>query len=210
MDKLHKQRIINFHSSKLYNLDVSQRINDWTKRLCLNKELAFRIEGFSLEFNKIVYTGGGVGRKESWPEIQCFQCEEPKMCFSIDDDSKVAVNQLKGLINYGPIECQKNGTSLNSIKLAVLTPAQTQQEIVAHLEKLKQQYVTNLKQERYFLPEYLGFEKIFGKDIDIPSINDNVRFMSYNLDAVLKLDAINFFKGLTRYINVLADRKSVV
>ena len=204
MDKLHKQRIINFHSSKLYNLDVSQRINDWTKRLCLNKELAFRIEGFSLEFNKIVYTGGGVGRKESWPEIQCFQCEEPKMCFSIDDDSKVAVNQLKGLINYGPIECQKNGTSLNSIKLAVLTPAQTQQEIVAHLEKLKQQYVTNLKQERYFLPEYLGFEKIFGKDIDIPSINDNVRFMSYNLDAVLKLDAINFFKGLTRYINVLA------
>ncbi len=108
------------------------------------------------------------------------------------------------MINYGHIECQKNGTSLNSIKLAVLTPAQTQQEIVAHLEKLKQQYVTNLKQERYFLPEYLGFEKIFGKDIDIPCINDNVRFMSYNLDAVLKLDAINFFKGLTRYINVLA------
>ena len=90
------------------------------------------------------------------------------------------------------------------VLLAVLTPAQTQQEIVAHLEKLKQQYVTNLKQERYFLPEYLGFEKIFGKDIDIPCINDNVRFMSYNLDAVLKLDAINFFKGLTRYINVLA------
>ena len=31
MDRLHKQKIINFHISKLYNQDVSQRINDWTK-----------------------------------------------------------------------------------------------------------------------------------------------------------------------------------
>ena len=134
--------------------------------------MAFRISGFALKFNKIVYTSGGAGRKESWPEIQCYQCEEPKMCFSVDDDSKVAVNQLKGLVNYGPIERLKNGSSLDSIKLAVLTPAQTQQEVITHLEKLKKQYVTNLKQERYFLPEYLGFEKIFRRDIDIPSIND--------------------------------------
>ena len=50
----------------------------------------------------------------------------------------------------------------------------------------------------------MGFEKIFGQDIDIPSINDNVRFMSYNLNTVIKLNAINFFKGLPRYINVFA------
>lgn len=204
MDRLYKQKIINFHISKLYNQDVSQRINEWTKRLCFNKELAFRIAGFALEFNKIVYTSGGSGRKESWPEIQCFQCEEPKMCFSVDEASKVAVNQLKGLVNYGPIERLKNESSFDSIKLAILTPDQTQQEVITHLEKLKQQYVTNLKQERYFLPEYLGFEKIFRRDIDIPSINDNVRFMAYNLNTVVKLDAITFYTGLTRYINVFA------
>lgn len=204
MDRLYKQKIINFHISKLYNPDVSQRINDWTKRLCSNKELAFRIAGFTLEFNKIVCTSGGAGRKELWPEIQCFQYEEPKMCFSVDDASKVAINQLKGLVNYGPIERLKNGSSLDSIKLAVLTPDQTHQEVITHLEKLKQQYVTNLKQERYFLPEYLGFEKIFRRDIDIPSINDNTRFRTYNLNAVVKLDAITFYKGLTRYINVFA------
>lgn len=206
MDRLYKQKIINFHISKLYNPDVSHRINDWTKRLCFNKELAFRISGFALKFNKIVYTSGGADRKKSWPEIQCFQCEEPKMCFSVDDDSKVAVNQLKGLVNYGPIERLKNGSSMDSIKLAVLTPAHTQQEIITHLEKIKQQYVTNLKQERYFLPEYLGFEKIFRRNIDIPSINDNERFMAYNLNAVVKLDAITFYNGLTRYINVFAKK----
>ncbi len=156
MDRLHKQKVINFHISKLYNPDVSQRINDWTKRLCFNKELAFRIAGFVLELNKIVYTSGGVGRKESWPEIQCFQCEEPKMCFSVDDASKVAVNQLKGLVNYGPIERLKNGSSLDSIKLAVLTPDQTHQEVITHLEKLKQQYVSKFETGTVFFTRILG------------------------------------------------------
>lgn len=204
IDKLYIQKIVNFHISKLYNSDVSHCINDWTKKMCSNNELVFNISQFKLKFNKIVYTSGGVGRKESWPEIKCFQCEEPRMCFSIDDDSKVAVNQLKGLVNYGPIEQLKGGINSNSIKLAVLTPVQTQDEIIMHLEKLKKHCVTGVKNERYFLPEYIGFEKIFRRGIDIPNINDNIRFMTYNLDLVIKLDAITFYKGLTQYINVFA------
>ena len=204
IDRLYKQKIINFYTSKLYNVDVSQRINDWTQKLYFNKELAFKISKFVLEFNKLVYTSGGTERKENWPEIQCYQCDEPKMCFSIDDNSKIAVNQLKGLINYGPIERYKKDSSLESIKLAVLTPGQTQQEIVAHLEKLKQQFVTNLRQEQYFLPEYIGFEKIYRRNIDIPRADDKERFMSYNLDSVVRLNAREFYEGLTRYIDVFA------
>lgn len=203
VDRLYKQKV-NFHISKLYNTDVSQCINDWTKKLYFNKELAFKISEFVLEFNKIVYTSGGIGRKETWPEIQCFQCDEPKMCFSIENDSKIAINQLKGLVNYGPIEQLQNGSSLDSIKLAILTPEQTQRDIISHLEKLKQQFVTNLRQEQYFLPEYIGFEKIYRCNIDIPSVSDKIRFMSYNLDSVMKLNALQFYEGLTRYINVFS------
>lgn len=204
IDKFYKQKIINDYISKLYNTDVSQKINDWTKKLYLNKKMIFAIEEFVLEFNKFVYTSGGIGRKETWPEIQCFQCEEPKMCFSIDDSSKIAINQLKGLVNFGPIEKLKNGSSLDSIKLAVLTPQQSKQEIILHLEKLKQQFITNLRQEKYFLPEYIGFEKIYRRNIDIPNFADKERFMVYNLDNVVNLNAVGFYEGLTKYINVFA------
>lgn len=205
IDKLDKQKIINRHISKLYNSDVSQKINDWTRRLYSDQRLIFGISDFILEFNKIVYTSGGIGRTSTWPEIQCFQCEEPKMCFSIEDSSKIAVNQLKGLINYGPIEQIKIG-SVDSVKLAVLTPSQTQKEILSHLDKLKQQFVTSSSQEQNFLPEYIGFENIYRRTVDIPSINDTERFMSYNLNNVMNLNAISFYEGLTKYINVFAKK----
>ena len=211
IEKLYKQRIINYHVSKLYNKDASNYINDWSTKLCLNKKLHFECSGFILQFNRFMYTSGGTNRVQSWPEVHCFQCEEPGMCFSVDDSSKTAVNQLKGLVNYGPIEQggYNSNLDINSIRLAVLTPGQTRQEILSHLEKLKRQFVTGLKHEKYFLPEYIGFEKIYRRNIDIPDINDNVRFRCYDLEKVVKLDAIRFFKGLTRYIDVMSkDRMS--
>lgn len=203
LDRFQKQNIINYHISRIFNKGVSQQINDWTKKICTGSALYFEVADFKLKFNRIVYTCGGVGRKESWPEIKCFQCEEPKMCFSIDDSSKIAVNQLKGLINYGPIERMKDVDGNGSIRLAILTPEQSQREILQHLEKLKQQFVTNLKQEQYFLPEYIGFEKIFRKVIDIPAIN-TPRFITYNARSVMNLDAVRFYEGLTKYIDIFA------
>ena len=204
IDKLQKQNIINYHISRIFNNGVSQQINDWIQKLCVGPALVFELSDFKLEFNKIVYTSGGEGRKERWPEVKCFQCEEPKMCFSIDDSNKIAVNQLKGLISYGPIERLKSISGKESIRLAVLTPEQAQGEILQHLGRLKQQFVTNLKQEQHFLPEYIGFEKIFRRAIDIPNYNDNARFMTYNSNNVLKLNAVHFYEGLTKYIDVFA------
>lgn len=205
IDRLQKQSIINRYFAKMYNDRASHLINEWTTRMKSNGRLIFEVSGFSLEFDKLVYTSGGTGRGKEWPAVQCFQCEEPQMCFSIEDSSKVAVNQLKGLVNYGPIERFGNSGSIQeSIKLAILTPRQKQQDIIEHLQKLKQNSVTKLKQEKYFLPEYIGFEKIFRCDIDIPNIQDGQRFKSYNLDNVLKLDAIKFYEGLVKYVNVFA------
>ena len=205
IDRLQKQNIINRHFAKMYNDKVSHLINEWTTRMMSNSKLLFAVSEFSLEFDKLVYTSGGAGRGKQWPEVHCFQSEEPQMCFSIEDSSKVAVNQLKGLINYGPIEQFENSCSIQeSIKLAILTPCQKQQDIIEHLQKLKQNSATKLNQEKYFLPEYIGFEKIFRCDIDIPNIQDVQRFKAYNLDSVLKLDAIGFYEGLIKYVNVFA------
>ena len=203
LDKFQNHNIINYQISHIYNQGVSKLINDWTKKICTGSSLCFEVDNFKLEFNRIVYTCGGEKRKETWPEIKCFQCEEPKMCFSLDDSSKIAVNQLKGLINYGPIEKNKNMGDTESIKLAVLSPDQDQDEIIQHLEKLKQHFVTTLKQEQYFLPDYIGFEKIFRKQIDIPAKNTS-RYMTYNAHSVMSLDAICFYEGLTKYIDIFA------
>jgi len=201
IDRLQKQSIINNHISHIYNKDVSKQLNDWTNKIRVGSALVFSVSDFKLEFNIIVYTSGGNVRKENWPEVKCFQSEEPKMCFSIDDSSKTAVNQLKGLINYGPIESPQSVHDKKSIRLAILTPVQSQEEILQHLGRLKQQFVTTSKQEQYFLPEYIGFERIFRKAIDIPSSEDDTRFVVYNANTVIKLDAISFYKGLTRYID---------
>ena len=149
-----------------------------------------------------MYTSGGIERNEQWPQLMCFQCEEPKMCFSIEDNNKVSVNQLKGLVNYGPIERLKNGSDKGSIKLALLTPRQFRKEVIQHLEKLKMRFITDLKQEKYFLPEYAGFESIYRRSIDIPNTSDGARYKEYNADNVIKLSAKEFYEGLTKYIDV--------
>ncbi|MFR5632024.1 MAG: SIR2 family protein [Monoglobales bacterium] len=202
IEKFQKQNIINYHISRIYNAGVSTKINDWIKRLSTMSDIVFSAGDFVLKFNRIVYTSGGSKRNEKWPQLMCFQCEEPKMCFSIEDDNKVSVNQLKGLLNYGPIERLKNGSDKGSIKLALLTPRQFRNEVIQHLEKLKKRCITDLKQEKYFLPEYPGFESVFRRSVDIPDFSDNVRYMEYNADSVIKLTAEKFYKGLTKYIDV--------
>ena len=49
---------------------------------------------------------------------KCYQAKEPELIFNYEDNGSVAVNQLKGLINYGPIESYPGRT----VRLAVLSP----------------------------------------------------------------------------------------
>lgn len=202
IEKYQKQKIINNHISRIYNAGVSTQINNWIKRLSTMSDIVFSVDNFKLIFNRIVYTSGGIERNEQWPQLMCFQCEEPKMCFSIEDNNKVSVNQLKGLVNYGPIERLKNGSDKGSIKLALLTPRQFRKEVIQHLEKLKMRFITELKQEKYFLPEYAGFESIYRRSIDIPNTSDGARYKEYNADNVIKLSAKEFYEGLTKYMDV--------
>ncbi|MDF2588120.1 MAG: hypothetical protein K0S41_1961 [Anaerocolumna sp.] len=202
---IEKQNIINKYQSKLYNKPISEVFNEWTKNITTNKQLEFCLDGAKLVFNRLVYTYGGYGRKDEWPQIQCYQCVEPKMSFSVDDNNKKSINQLRGLINYGPIEKLKNGIEVDTIKLAVLTPKQNYQQIIHHLQKLKKQAIPTT--EKDFLPEFMGFQQIFRKDIDIPTLDDNLRYMEYDGEKAKNNSPNKFFQGLSKYIDIFEKNK---
>lgn len=94
--------------------------------------------------------------------------EGNRTCFDYDNDGCVAVNQLKGLINYGPLEAYVN----RSVRLAILSPRECAKDIWKHLNELNRHHATTLKQDKVFLPEYIGFHDVFKCGLDIPNGDD--------------------------------------
>lgn len=101
--------------------------------------------------------------------------KETELVFDYDNDGCVAVNQLKGLINYGPLESYVN----RSVRLAVLSPRECAKDIWKHLNELNRHHATTLKQDKVFLPEYIGFHDVFKCGLDIPNGDDE----EYKLDS---------------------------
>lgn len=187
-----------------HNKDYNERIRSWVQKLIMDGNLSFAIDKFALSFNKISYSfGGGNNRQECWPTLPCYHYPEPKMQFSVDDSEKSSINQLKGLIAYGPIDKSYSVSPVSSsIRLALLAPQNEANMIISHLSKLKNhnQPIT----EKEFLPEYIGFENIYRRAIDIPGLSDSSRVILYNGDKALKLTPLDFYLGITRYIDRLA------
>lgn len=91
--------------SNLYNAVYKDKLYKWQQILMTDKKLAFEDQGYSIEFSSPAISCGGTTRDPRWEEREAFQCEEPVILFSIDDKSKATINQLKGLVKYGPIDC---------------------------------------------------------------------------------------------------------
>ena len=126
------------------------------------------------------------------------------MTFSYEKDNCIATNQLRGLINYGPIETYVN----KAIRLAVLSPKECAADIWKHLQKLNEHHVTSLIQDANFLPEYTGFQNVFRCNLDIPNGNDVHRFKGYSIDKVMQLNAKSYFYGICKYIDAFETQRS--
>lgn len=199
IERFEYQRIVNQKTSILYNSAVDLKIKEWINRISDNGKIMFGLGNAILEFSvtRVQFDGTKTSRK-------CFQAREPKVVFDYEQESCVAVNQLKGLVNYGPIETYAN----RNIRLAVLSPRECAPDIWKHLNKLHSNFITTMKQERDFLPEYTGFQEVFRCNIDVPNGNDATRFKGYYLDKVMKLDAKEFFDGICRYIDFFEKHKT--
>lgn len=191
LSKLDYQKFINNEISVLYNRNVNDKVDEWINRLSYKGKILFELGNAILEFNssRIRYAGSGMINK-------CYQATEPEMLFDYEGKNS-SINQLKGLINYGPIEQYPN----RSIRLAVLTPKECARDIWDHLNKLHAHHVTNLKQDASFLPEYTGFQNVFRCGLDIPNGNDNIRFKGYELAKALEVDPKKYFDVICQYID---------
>ena len=123
-------------------------------------KIFFESEGFSISFVAPAISLGGNNRRTKWLSMPSCKYDEPLICFSDTDKSKRVVNQLKGLCQYGPIDCSymRNGAARPSVRLAVLSPYQDTDKILAHLNMLNT-HVQNRGRDN-FLPHYEGFERV--------------------------------------------------
>lgn len=193
LDRFEYQNIVNSEISTLYNKQMNEKIDMWMQKLSRNGRLIFELGNVVLEFNatRMQYMGTGSIDK-------CYQAKEPELIFNYEDNGSVAVNQLKGLINYGPIESYPGRT----VRLAVLSPKECAKDIWEHLNKLNMYHNTSLRQESAFLPEYTGFQNVFRCGLDIPNGNDGKRFRGYYLNKALEVDAIKYFNAICQYIDL--------
>lgn len=146
-----------------------------SKKKKKNGKLLFELGNAVLEFNTQRVRFAGTGNID-----KCYQAKETELAFEYENDSCIAVNQLKGLINYGPLESYAN----RSVRLAVLSPRECAADIWRHLNELNKHYATTLKQDKAFLLKYIGFQDVFRCGLNIPNGDDTKRFRGYSLSGV--------------------------
>lgn len=198
LDRFAYQNIVNNEMSILYNKQMNEKVEIWVQKLSKNRKLIFELGNAILEFSTQRIRFAGTGSID-----KCYQAKETELAFDYENDSCIAVNQLKGLINYGPLESYAN----RSVRLAVLSPRECAKDIWKHLNELNRHHVTTLKQDKVFLPEYIGFHDVFKCGLDIPNGDDTKRFMGYYLSEALKTSAQEFFNGICQYIDVMEREK---
>ena len=146
-----------------------------------------------------------MNRSPEWPSLDAWVYPEPLMLYNQENIGKVAINQLKGLVKYGPIDYSYAPlpTRRESIKIAVLAPNQKMQQILSHLNKLNNNH--NLTGKDAFLPNYIGFEKAYRRSLSIPDKEKDI-CIGYNENSFSNKDAKEFIEFLKRGIDYFSNR----
>ena len=207
LDRKTYQVQVNRIVSGIYNKQYNDKLRYW-ENLCKNsKKFIFENDGFKILFNLPAISLGG-NRIPEWPSLPSCKYEEPTMCFSDTDREKRTVNQLKGLCQYGPIDFSyNNGQARPSVRLAVLSPNQNMDSILAHLNKLNSA-IPNTGKDRY-IPNYEGFEKIYRRNLFIPTKLQKDLYIGYDGHKISRMspsDFLSFMKcGIDFYAQHVFD-----
>lgn len=199
-NQIQKNRIV----SSIYNQLYNEKLRFWETLCRTSGNLIFEHDGFSISFITPAISVGGIKRRPEWITMPSCKYDEPMMCFSDTDMSKQTVNQLKGLCQYGPIDCSyvNGGAVRPSIRLAVLVPNRDMDRILAHLNRLNATIQRAGKD--VFLPNYEGFERIYRRALTIPSKGQTNVCCGYNANKALKLSPSEFLAFMKRGINYFA------
>lgn len=209
IDRKNNQIIVNSAMSEIYNKLYNDKLRTWNKRLSSNGDICFSYKGFTLSFNKIPLSCGGVERLPEWPTATCYHFSEPEMLFSLADKNKKSVNQLKGISRFAPLDCSgfSQQTIRRSIELAIVSPQEQIQKLLSHLAKLNQPIQPRNPNDG-FLTQYSGFETIYRKGLSIPVESDSNRVFLYSQKATCNMNEIDYSNFLKRYIDRLAGQNN--
>ena len=205
LDRETKQIQVNRVVSGIYNKAYNEKLRFW-ETLCFNSgKLVFENDSFLISFRTPAVSVGGNNRKPNWITKPACKYVEPLMCFSDTDKTKRTVNQLKGLCQYGPIDCSYtfSGSVRPSIRLAVLSPKQDMDRILGHLNRLNMT-VQNSRNDK-FLPHYEGFERIFHRALSVPAKQTDI-CIGYDGSKATQQAPSEFLSFMKRGINYFATR----
>ena len=200
LERFAYQNIVNSEMSILYNKQMNDKIEIWIQKLSKKGKMIFELGNAVLEFNtqRIQFAETGSINK-------CYQAKETELAFDYENGSRVAVNQLKGLINYGPLESYAN----RSVRLAVLSPRECAEDIWKHLNELNKHHATTLKQDKVFLPEYIGFQDVFRCGLNIPNQLSKMRELK-NENVYFDLhDSLKIYCAGKGIVTQIIEEKSV-
>ena len=194
--------------STIYNQQYNEKLRFWESLCFTSGKIFFENNGFSISFVVPAVSLGGNNRRTKWLSMQSCKYEEPLMCFSDKDKSKQTVNQLKGLCQYGPIDCSymRDGAVRPSVRLAVLSPEQDMDKILAHLNRLNTRVQNNGKDN--FLPHYEGFEQVYRRSLSVPAKAQRDICIGYNANTALKMKPSEFLAFMKRGIDAYSLRSS--
>lgn len=195
LPKLDYQYQINKYTSKVFNKEYNEKLKIWQSKFYKSGFLEFRYKNTSLKFVTPAVSCGGTNRDREWIEFPAYEFEEPIMCFS-EHEEKNCINQLKGLVNYGPIDSSYviNQSVRSPIKLAILSPRECLSEILKHLNRLNQSLTPK---SDAFLPQYESFASIYRKEIIVPDASNFDLCKTYSVNAFDNKpvkDFVNFIK----------------
>lgn len=208
LDKEAYQIQVNRIVSSVYNQQYNDNLRFWETLLRTSGKLLFENDGFSVSFIIPAISIGGKKRDPRWTTLPSCKYDEPLMCFSDTDKSKRSINQLKGLCQYGPIDCSymRNGAARPSVRLAVLSPNCDMDKILAHLNKLNTRIQNSGKDK--FLPHYEGFEHVYQRALSVPTKENKGICIGYNVNTILKMKPAEFLAFMKRGIEYYSQHAS--
>lgn len=86
--------------------------------------------------------------------------EEPVLSFSPDDPRAIDIHPLRGLISHGPFSKRSFGTYTPTLRVAMVGPKSGRDSVVALMKLVQQSHRPSDRKE--YVPEYPGFQKLFG------------------------------------------------
>lgn len=161
---LPEQRISHFSRSKKissilatrYSKKVNDLLNSWNEKI----PYEFSLDDFHIKRNKVPC----FIRRSCCNDFNSFIVKEPNLSFSFDTQEQRSIHPLKGLNYYHPLTANSN---MPALRLAVISPEETTEKILSFLNSLND-YHTPVDEKDYLL-DYEGFEKIYKRSLSIPS-----------------------------------------